>query len=292
MNILLYSKENNIDNWKYLEICVNELHDKKIKIWFLEDFYKKINSQINQNIKCKVISKLSNDLEIDFLISFGGDGTMLSAAKLIKDYSIPMIGVNTGRLGFLANVAKNNIKKLIFDLENKNFNVSQRSLIDIRIKPMLKNEEKYFALNELSICGEDNAMINIKAYLNREYLNNYWGDGLIISTPTGSTGYSLSCGGPIIMPDTNNFIITPIASHNLNVRPLIISDQNEVKLELDNRFETFKLSIDGLPYDITNKHIIFIKKSTSFINLLITKENSYLHTLRNKLLWGLDKRNS
>jgi len=292
MNVLLYSKERNIDNWKYLEICINELHNKKIKIWFLKDFYQKINNQINPDIKCKVISKLNNDFEIDFLISFGGDGTMLSAAKLIKGYNIPMIGVNTGRLGFLANVAKNNIKKLIFDLENKNFNVSQRSLIDIRIKPRLKNEENYFALNELSICGENNTMINIKAYLNGEYLNNYWGDGLIISTPTGSTGYSLSCGGPIIMPDTNNFIITPIASHNLNVRPLIISDQNEVKLELDNRFETFKLSIDGLPYDITNKHIIFIKKSKSFINLLITKENNYLHTLRNKLLWGLDKRNS
>ena len=292
MNILLYSKENNIDNWKYLEICINELNAKKIKIWFLKDFYKKINNQINQNIKCTVISKLQSDFEIDFLLSFGGDGTMLSAANIVKGYNIPMIGVNTGRLGFLANVAKNNIKKLIFDLENKNFNVSQRSLIDIRIKPMLKNEENYFALNELSICGEDNAMINIKAYLNGEYLNNYWGDGLIISTPTGSTGYSLSCGGPIIMPDTNNFIITPIASHNLNVRPLIISDQNEVKLELDNRFETFKLSIDGIPYDVTNKHTIFIKKSTSFINLLITKENNYLHTLRNKLLWGLDKRNS
>ena len=292
MHILLYSKESNIDNWHYIEICLKELKNKNIKIYFLEDFYKKIKQKIKKDITSTVIKKLSHNEKIDFIISFGGDGTMLSAANIIKDYHIPMIGVNTGRLGFLANVAKNNIKNLIKDLENKNFTVSKRSLIDIVIKPELKNKKKYFALNELSICGEENSMINIMTYLNGNYLNKYWGDGLIISTPTGSTGYSLSCGGPIIMPDTNNFIITPIASHNLNVRPLIISDQNELKLELDKRFKTFKLSIDGVPSDLTHKHIIYIKKSKSYINLLITKENDYLNTLRNKLLWGLDKRNS
>ena len=292
MNILLYSKDSSIDNWRYIKICIKELKEKNIKIYFLEGFYQKIKQQIKTDTICTVIKKLSRNYKIDFIISFGGDGTMLSAANIIKDYHIPMIGVNTGRLGFLANVAKNNIKNLIQDLENKNFTVSKRSLIDIVIKPELKHKTTYFALNELSICGEENSMINIMVYLNGNYLNKYWGDGLIISTPTGSTGYSLSCGGPIIMPDTNNFIITPIASHNLNVRPLIISDQNELKLELDKRFNTFKLSIDGVPYDLTHKHIIYIKKSTSCINLLITKENDYLSTLRNKLLWGLDKRNS
>jgi len=292
MNILLYSKDINIDNWQYIELCVHELHKKNIKIWFLEDFYKKIKKKIQPNLVHQIINEVSAAYKIDFIISFGGDGTMLSAANIIKDYNISIVGVNTGRLGFLATVAKNNIKNLIKDLENNNFTVSKRSLIDIIIKPEVKNKQTYFALNELSICGEENAMINVKAYLNGNYLNNYWGDGLIISTPTGSTGYSLSCGGPIIMPDTNNFIITPIASHNLNVRPLIISDQNELKLELDKRFNTFKLSIDGVPYDLTQKHTIFIKKSKSFINFLITKENNYLNTLRNKLLWGLDKRNS
>ena len=290
MNILLYSKDSNIGNWKYIEICIHELYKKNIKIYFLQDFYKKIEKNINPKFESNVINKLSNN--IDFVISFGGDGTMLSAANIIKNYNTPIIGVNTGRLGFLANVAKNNINSLIRDLMNQNFTISQRSLIDIEIKPKLKNQKTHFALNELSICGEDNAMINIKAYLNGNYLNNYWGDGLIISTPTGSTGYSLSCGGPIIMPDTNNLIITPIASHNLNVRPLIISDKNTLQLELDKRFNKFKLSIDGIPYDLTNKQAIFIKKSKSFINFLITKENDYLNTLRNKLLWGLDKRNN
>jgi NAD+ kinase len=292
MNVLLYLKKYNNDNWKYLKICITELQKKKITSIFLKDSYKQIRHKIKPNIITKTIAKINAKTKIDFLICFGGDGTMLSAANLIKNQKTPIIGVNTGRLGFLANVAKNNIKNLVSDLHNQNFTINKRSLINIRIEPKLKNVKNYFALNELAICGEENAIINIKAYLNNNYLNNYWGDGLIISTPTGSTGYSLSCGGPIIMPDTNNFIITPIASHNLNVRPLIISDKNKLKLELDKRFNTFTLSIDGIPYNLTNQHTIFIKKSTSKINFLITKENDYLSTLRNKLLWGLDKRNS
>ena len=254
----------------------------------MEEFYNKIKSKLNK-FKIKV---LTHKDQIDFLISFGGDGTMLSAANFIKDYKIPIIGVNTGRLGFLANVAKENILNLICDLENNKYTISKRALIDVIIESKLNTNKKYFALNELSICGNQNTMINIKAYLNGEYLNNYWGDGLIVSTPTGSTGYSLSCGGPILMPDTNNFIITPIASHNLNVRPLIISDKNEVKLNVDKRFTHFKLSIDGKQLDLTNEHSIRVQKSQSFINLLILKETDYLNTLRNKLLWGLDKRNN
>jgi len=288
MHILIYSKDDNIDNWKYIKICIEELNKKKIKIFFLEEFYNKIKSKLNK-FKIKV---LTHKDKIDFLISFGGDGTMLSAANFIKDYKIPIIGVNTGRLGFLANVAKENILNLISDLENNKYTISKRALIDVIIESKLNTNKKYFALNELSICGNQNTMINIKAYLNGEYLNNYWGDGLIVSTPTGSTGYSLSCGGPILMPDTNNFIITPIASHNLNVRPLIISDKNEVKLNVDKRFTHFKLSIDGKQLDLTNEHSIRVKKSQSFINLLIVKETDYLNTLRNKLLWGLDKRNN
>ena len=288
MHILIYSKDDNIDNWKYIKICIEELNKKKIQILFLEEFYNKIKSKLNKfNIKV-----LTDKDKIDFLISFGGDGTMLSAANFIKDYKIPIIGVNTGRLGFLANVAKENILNLISDLENNKYTISKRALIDVIIESKLNTNKKYFALNELSICGNQNTMINIKAYLNEEYLNNYWGDGLIVSTPTGSTGYSLSCGGPILMPDTNNFIITPIASHNLNVRPLIISDKNEVKLEVDKRFNHFKLSIDGKQLDLTNEHSIRVQKSQSFINLLILKETDYLNTLRNKLLWGLDKRNN
>ena len=288
MHILIYSKDDNIDNWKYIKICIEELNKKKIKIFFLEEFYNKIKSKLNK-FKIKV---LTHKDKIDFLISFGGDGTMLSAANFIKDYKIPIIGVNTGRLGFLANVAKENILNLISDLENNKYTISKRALIDVIIESKLNTNKKYFALNELSICGNQNTMINIKAYLNGEYLNNYWGDGLIVSTPTGSTGYSLSCGGPILMPDTNNFIITPIASHNLNVRPLIISDKNEVKLEVDKRFNHFKLSIDGKQLDLTNENSIIVRKSQSFINLLILKETDYLNTLRNKLLWGLDKRNN
>ena len=288
MHILIYSKDDNIDNWKYIKICIEELNKKKIQIFFLEEFYKKIKSKLNK-FKIKV---LTHKDKIDFLISFGGDGTMLSAANFIKDYKIPIIGVNTGRLGFLANVAKENIVSLISDLENDKYTISKRALIDVIIESRLNTKKKYFALNELSICGNQNTMINIKAYLNGEYLNNYWGDGLIVSTPTGSTGYSLSCGGPILMPDTNNFIITPIASHNLNVRPLIISDKNEVKLEVDKRFNHFKLSIDGKQLDLTNENSIIVRKSQSFINLLILKETDYLNTLRNKLLWGLDKRNN
>jgi len=293
MKVLLYGHKLNSESYKYLQLCVNELLNYQTEIFFLKSFYFKIKNKINGVINHEIIYKISKKNQIDFLICFGGDGTMLKAAHLIANLEIPIIGINTGRLGFLANISKNDIPELIHSLQKKKYTISKRSLIKVYTKPALKKNKFRFALNEVSISEKDHlSMVSINTYVNNTFLNTYWGDGLIISTPTGSTAHSLSCGGPIVMPDSNNFIITPISSHNLNVRPLIISDKNTIRIYLDQRFKHFNLSIDGEPIIINKKHIIFIQKEKFPINFLTTEKNNYFDTLRNKLLWGLDKRNN
>ncbi len=293
MRIILYSQKITIKNSNYIRICIDELLKYNTKLFVLQSLYEQSRYKINFPKKITVLKKISKVNKIDFLISFGGDGTMLKAAHLIGKLNIPITGINTGRLGFLANIPKQNISNLINALYEKKFHISPRSVIKISTAPNLNKELFQFALNEVSISAKNHlSMISINTYVNNEFLNTYWGDGLIVSTPTGSTAHSLSCGGPIVMPDSNNFIITPISSHNLNVRPLILSDNNKIQIHLDQRFKSFNLSIDGQTKKITNKHIIFIQKERFKINFLITKQNNYFDTLRNKLLWGLDKRNN
>ena len=198
---------------------------------------------------------------------------MLKAAHLVNKLNIPITGINTGRLGFLANIPKQNISDLIISLKDKNFDISPRSIIKVYTSPKIKSSISKFAINEVSITEKNHlSLISIKAYVNGNFLNTYWGDGLIVSTPTGSTAHSLSCGGPIVMPDSENFIITPISSHNLNVRPLVISNESVIKVHLDPRFKSFNLSIDGQTEKITNKHVIYIKKEKFKINFLLTKK--------------------
>jgi len=293
MKVVLYGQECSTKSSAYIQICINELLSYNSELFVFDFFYKKIKNKIKGIEELKIIKKLSKKNLVDFLICFGGDGTMLKATHLIGNTKIPITGINTGRLGFLSNISKHNIKELILSIKKKNYTISERSLIKVFTKPDLKNTIFKFALNEVSISEKNHlSMISINTYVNNVFLNTYWGDGLIISTPTGSTAHSLSCGGPIVMPDSNNFIITPISSHNLNVRPLIVSDQNTIKIDLDQRFKSFNLSIDGESISINQKHTIFIKKENFKINFLITEKNNYFDTLRNKLLWGLDKRNN
>ena len=229
----------------------------------------------------------------DLLISIGGDSTILRAITYVRNSGIPIIGVNAGRLGFLAKVQKENIETFLQLILDKNYTVSKRTLLSIESNP--KNDEIKeinFALNEISVSRKDTtSMITVETYLNGEYLTSYWADGLIISTPTGSTGYSLSCGGPVLTPDVKSFVITPIAPHNLNARPLVIPDKTEIVLKVSGREALYLVSLDSRIATMNNETILTIKKTPFKINMVEIQDETFLKTLRNKLLWGMDKRN-
>lgn len=232
------------------------------------------------------------DSSIDILISIGGDGTILRAATFVRDSGIPILGVNAGRLGFLAKVQKENIGLFLQIVLEKKYSISERTLLSMNCSPNCPEIEINFAMNEVSVSRKDTtSMITIETYLNDEYLNSYWADGLIISTPTGSTGYSMSCGGPILMPDVKVLVITPIAPHNLNARPLVISADTEIKLKVSGREEQYLVSLDSRITSISNNSELIIKKTPFNINMVEIPEETFLKTLRTKLLWGEDKRN-
>lgn len=233
------------------------------------------------------------DSSYDMLISIGGDGTILRAVTLVRDSGIPILGVNAGRLGFLATVQKENIASLMQMVVDKKYKISKRTLLSLQCSPENKTIDGLnFALNEISVCRKETAsMITIDAYLNDEFLNSYWADGLIIATPTGTTGYSLSCGGPILTPDVNSLVITPIAPHNLNARPLVIADNTEIRLKVSGREEQYLVSLDSRIITVKNDSILTIKKTDFQINMVEIQDETFLKTLRSKLLWGEDRRN-
>ncbi len=228
---------------------------------------------------------------VDVMISLGGDGTMLDTVSIVRDSGIPMIGINFGRLGFLASINKEGIKYAIEAIINKKFTLDTRRLLKVESSQKLFGELN-FALNDLTIHKRDtSAMILIHCYLNGEFLNSYWADGLIVATPTGSTAYSLSCGGPIIFPRSGNFVITPISPHNLNVRPIVIGDENELTFEIEGRSSKYLVSCDSRTEVIDSTIKFTVKRADFDINLIRLNNESYLSTLRNKLLWGIDTRN-
>lgn len=233
------------------------------------------------------------DSNFDILVSIGGDGTILRAATYVRNSGIPILGVNAGRLGFLAKVPKENIEQFLQLVLEKKYTISKRSLLSLECSP--ENEEikaLNFAMNEITVSRKDTtSMITIETSLNDEYLNSYWADGLIVSTPTGSTGYSLSCGGPVLTPDVKSFVITPIAPHNLNARPLVIPDDTEIKLKVSGREEQYLVSLDSRIATLDNNSVLTIKKTPFQINMVEIPDETFLKTLRSKLLWGEDKRN-
>lgn len=256
--------------------------------------------KFNQFVKNKVslpagIQTFVNHQELinqaDVLLSLGGDGTLLDTLSLVRDSQIPIIGINFGRLGFLASINKKDIKTAINALVNGDYSLDKRSILNLESKNNLFTDEN-FALNDITIHRRDNsAMMIIHAYMNGEFVNSYWADGLIIATPTGSTAYSLSCGGPIILPNAQNFVITPIAPHNLNVRPIIVPDNVELTFEIEARSTKFLLSCDSRTETVDRSVKITINKAKFNVNLIRLNNESYLTTLRNKLLWGIDTRN-
>ena len=233
------------------------------------------------------------DASFDIMISIGGDGTILRAATLVRDSGIPILGINAGRLGFLAMVQKDEIAEFLQLIIEKKYTISERTLISLSGNPEIQEiSDINFAMNEISVSRKDTtSMITIETYLNDEFLNSYWADGLIISTPTGSTGYSLSCGGPILTPNVSSLVITPIAPHNLNARPLVIPDDTVIRLKVTGREEQYLVSLDSRIASVKNESVLTIKKTPFKIKMVEIQEETFLKTLRNKLLWGEDKRN-
>ena len=229
--------------------------------------------------------------DVDLMISIGGDGTFLKSVDYIRASEIPIVGINTGRLGFLANVSRDHIQEALALVRDNKYVFQKRSLLTVSVDGG-KDEKYFYAMNELAIHKKDSSsMINVKVSLDGNFLNTYWSDGLIISTPTGSTAYNLSCGGPIVTPGCQVHILTPIAPHNLNVRPMVIPDHMPITLNVEGRGRSYLMSIDGKSHSIKQGQEIVIKKADFMINVIKFENNNFLDTIRNKMLWGIDKRN-
>ncbi len=292
MRIAIYGREFNPTVLPYVQEVFDELERHHIEPVVFENFYQFITGKV---VLPEAVATFNDSpsliAQADLLISLGGDGTLLDTLAIVRNCGIPVIGINFGRLGFLASVNKNDISKAIQALLNQQFTLDKRSLLRLESENDLFGEEN-FALNDITIHRrDDSAMMLINAYMNDEFINSYWADGLIIATPTGSTAYSLSCGGPIIYPSSQSFVITPVAPHNLNVRPLIIPDNINLTFEVEARSAKFLVSCDSRTETVDKGVKIHLKKADFYVNLIRLNEESYLTTLRNKLLWGIDTRN-
>ncbi|WP_316793606.1 NAD kinase [Pedobacter frigoris] len=292
MKIAIYGREFNNSVLPYVQEVFNVLESSQTPILVYKKYLDFIKDKIKLPINIEVFSGHGELLnKTDVLISLGGDGTLLDTLSLVRDSGIPVIGINFGRLGFLASINKDEIKTAIQALQNKEYSLDKRSLLNLESKQGLFGDEN-FALNDVTIHRRDNsAMMIIHAYMNNEFVNSYWADGLIIATPTGSTAYSLSCGGPIIYPSSQNFVITPIAPHNLNVRPVIIPDDVSLTFEIEARSSKFLVSCDSRTETVDRSVKVTLHKAAFHVNLIRLNNESYLTTLRNKLLWGIDTRN-
>jgi NAD+ kinase len=292
MKIALFGKSVNNYNLEPIKLLVSIIEKKGWELIVYEEFYRLLR---DKNVFSKIVqifnSPLSTNQTADLFFSLGGDGTILNALPYVLGTPIPVVGVNTGRLGFLASIGIDEIEAAIEKIEAKHYQIEKRSIITLETTEGLFGNLN-FALNEFTIHKSDSSsMITIHTFLNGEFLNSYWADGLIVSTPTGSTAYSLSCGGPIAMPDSENFIISPISPHNLNVRPLIISDKDILTLRVEGRNRHYLVSLDSRSTQIDATVEMTVKKASNTINLLRLQNKSFTESLRNKLMWGIDKRN-
>jgi NAD+ kinase len=292
MTIALYArtvKDNHADYVKTLSTCLNR---GNFRLVIESRYFAFLKKEFGFNLDIPVFTghQQLKEYKPQYLISLGGDGTMLETLDLVRDTGLPVLGVNTGRLGFLASVYKENYTSAIDKLISKNFTIDSRELL------ALVNPKELFelnvALNECTLVKKDSSsMLSVDVSINGVYLNSYWADGLIVSTPTGSTAYSLSCGGPLMVPDSESFIITPIAPHNLNVRPVVIHSNSEIRLKVHGRDKQNIISLDSRMATLANDEEVILKKAGFKLNLINLEGQDFFNTLRNKLMWGLDKRN-
>lgn len=284
------------DNDDALDAVVDllqELQKEKAAVWIEKDFESILSSRQDIVEHKTFTANEGLDSTFDMFVSFGGDGTILRATTFVRDLGIPIVGVNTGRLGFLSTFKKEEVRKVVTEFISGSYRVVDRSLVEVTADfDIPEFNTMNFALNEVTVSRKDTtSMITVETFLDDEYLTSYWADGLIISTPTGSTGYSLSCGGPVIVPSAKSLVLTPIAPHNLNARPLVISDDTVIRLKVSGREENHLVSLDSRIASIENGREITIRRADFTIKMIEYTSESFLKTLRNKLLWGEDRRN-
>ena len=292
MKIAIYSRGVENDQLKDIHKLFEELIKNGVEPVFFQDFFNQFYSSVDLNNQYSTFNAFEDlDSSIDCVLSLGGDGTMLDTVTMVRDSGIPVLGINYGRLGFLANIGRDEIQGVIDAIAERKYVIDKRTLIHLDANVPLFGDTPY-ALNEFSIHKRDTSpMIKIHTYLNGEFLNTYWADGIIVATPTGSTGYSLSCGGPVVFPESNSFVITPVAPHNLNIRPIVVPDDNIISFELEGRTDDFLVTLDSRKEIVSKEVQLAVKKETFDIKLVRLNENNFLQTLRSKLSWGLDKRN-
>ena len=294
MKIGIYGQFYHENAGTYINQLLELLQEQKVEVIIESYFLELINK--NQSVTGEYSDYETFDVlddSFDLFFTIGGDGTILKSVNYIKNLDIPIVGINTGRLGFLSTIQKEQIGETIHAILRKDFSISPRAVLQVETNPEFDDEIfENVALNEIAVSRKNTtSMITVDTWLNDQYLTSYWADGLIIATPTGSTGYSLSCGGPVITPDADSIVITPIAPHNLNARPLIIKDNTKITLKVSGREDSHLLSMDSRLASLPNQTEIIIKKAPYTINLVELHDNSFLQTLRKKLLWGEDKRN-
>jgi NAD+ kinase len=292
MQVAIYSRVLEEDQTEDVKRLLDRLKENNITPVLADTFYQQLKKHVNFE-EDPILFSSPDELNDQFecMISLGGDGTLLDTITLIRDKNIPLLGINFGRLGFLASIGREELELAVASLVNHTYVKDERTLLHLDSNLPLFGNTPY-ALNEFAIQKQDtSSMIKIHTYLNGAFLNTYWADGLIVATPTGSTGYSLSCNGPIVFPDSGSFVITPVAPHNLNVRPIIVPDNNVISFEIEGRTDSFLCTLDSRK-EIVQKNVqLAVKKEDFSINLIRLNENNFLQTLRNKLSWGLDRRN-
>lgn len=294
MKIGIYGQFYHKNSETYIQLVLGGLQKKNVEVVIEENFLNIINEheEITKNFSTfETFTEL--DSSYDLFFSIGGDGTILKSITYVRDLGIPIVGINTGRLGFLATIQKKNITESINQILENDYSISERSLLTIATEPLNNEIEPLnFALNEIAVNRKNTtSMIKVETLVNNKFLTSYWSDGLIVATPTGSTGYSLSCGGPVIDPSTNSMVITPIAPHNLNARPIVIPDNCTVTLKVSGREDAYLVSMDSRIATVKNETTLIIKKAPFTIKLVQLSNDSFIKTLRKKLLWGEDKRN-
>jgi NAD+ kinase len=292
MKVAIYSREVDLDYKIQVQHLFDEFGKQHVELSISQPFFERIVTSVNLPNSTSTF-KDSSDLDesIDFIISLGGDGTLLDTVTLVRDKNIPVMGINFGRLGFLASIGRGDLALAVASLVNRTLVIEKRSMVHLDANLPLFGEVPY-ALNEYAIHKTDiSSMIKIHTYLNGEFLNTYWADGLIVATPTGSTGYSLSCNGPIVFPESGSFVITPVAPHNLNIRPVVIPDNNIISFEVEGRTDNFICALDSRKEVVDKKTLLAVRRESFNFNLVRLNENNFLQTLREKLSWGLDTRN-
>lgn len=293
MKIALYGKAVTEEKAAFLQKLIEKLEQKGVDLCIHEKFWDSIRNLITLDRKVSFFSEHKDLVErnADFLFSIGGDGTLLDTISLIRDSGIPVLGINLGRLGFLSSVPKDKVEYAMDEVLSGRYSYDQRALIKVEGEKPLFGEVDY-ALNELTIHkSEAHSMLTVKVSVDGDVLNTYWADGLLLATPTGSTAYSMSCGGPIVTPNANNFIITPIASHNLTVRPVVIPDESVITVEVLGRSHHYNLGLDSRYIGMEEPVKLKISKEKFKINLLKLQNEVFFDTIRKKLNWGLDNRN-